>query len=98
MGGEIRFSDLQVEADRQRIAFLKHEIEMCMTFCDVAETGFRMGDREAAMRSLSDARKGYDTAMRFLNDPRYATHISQQDYQELTMGMAAVRQRLDRLG
>ena len=98
MASEPSPDELCREADRQRIQFLRHEIEVSGTFCDLAETEFRLGEHDTAARSLEDARKGYETALRFLHDPHHAAHIPEKEFQELNQGLASLHKRLEQLG
>ena len=89
--------ELQSQSDQNRIEFLRTELSACFTFASVAETEFNIGNNEHAQRSIADAEKAYATMQRFLSDPKHAEHISGEERQELTQGMAELRKKLDDL-
>ena len=63
----------------------------------MAETQQGLGDPGHAARSLAEAERGYATMLRFMNDPKHAKHISEQERAELSAGMERLRTRLDKL-
>ncbi len=88
---------LQANSDRNRIEFLKTEIESSFTFAGVAETEFNMGDRAGAARSLAHAEEGYATLLRFLSDPKHAAHIGEEERSNIDARVQRLRTTLDRL-
>ena len=95
MGSDLDFEGLQRDADHHRLNFLRHEIEMANTFCDVAETELRIGDRENAARSIADATKGYETANRFLTDPKHGGRVPENERRKMAQDLARLRERID---
>jgi hypothetical protein len=88
---------LQAEASRNRIQFLRTELETSFTLASVAEAEQQRGEQHA-VQSLADAETGYATMVRFLSDPEYSKHFTQQESMELSAGMERLRATLDRLG
>ena len=87
---------LQAEASRNRIQFLRTELETSFTLASVAEAEQQRGEQHA-VQSLADAETGYATMVRFLSDPKYCKHITEQESMELSAGMERLRATLDRL-
>jgi hypothetical protein len=94
---ELKSKQLSMETDRNRIEFLRTELQASFTFAKVAETEHSTGEHEHAARSLADAEKAYSTLLRFMSDPKHARHISEEERLELTTGMERLRATLDRL-
>jgi hypothetical protein len=87
---------LQAEANRNRIAFLRTELETSFTLASVAEAEQERGEPHA-VQALADAETGYATLVRFLSDPNYSKHITEQESMELSAGIERLRAMLDRL-
>jgi len=88
---------LQARSHENRMTFLRTDLELCSTFAGLAEKSIAAGSHEEARRQIGHAEEGYSTILRFLSDPKHARHFSSSDIQELTAGVADLRQRLDRL-
>ena len=84
-------------SNRNRIDFLRTELELCFTFASIAETEHKTGSPEHAKRSVADAEKGYTTLQHFLSDPKHARHIRDDERRELTAGLERLRKILDGL-
>jgi hypothetical protein len=87
--------DLRSQFDKDRMAFLRTELDACFTFVSLAETERRIGNDEHASRAAADAEKAYVTLQRFLTDPKHTPHINDEERQELTERMEQLRKRLD---
>ena len=87
---------LQAEANRNRIDFLRTELEMSFTLAGVAEVEQERGESHAT-QALRDAETGYATLLRFMSDPKHSKHIIEQDRIELATGMERLRAKLDSL-
>jgi hypothetical protein len=88
---------VQAEASRNRIDFLQTELKLSFTLASVAEGQQERGEQQEALKSLADAETGYATMVRFLSDPKYCKHITEQESMELSAGMERLRATLDRL-
>jgi hypothetical protein len=88
---------LQAEANRNRIEFLRVELETSFTLASVAEAEQERGEQQHAEQSLADAETGYATMVRFLSDPKHSKHITEEESRELGAGMERLRATLDRL-
>ena len=55
------FSASYAESQRNLLAFLQIDLELCFTFADLVNTELRIGDREAALRVNAKAQLAYDT-------------------------------------
>jgi hypothetical protein len=97
MDGEIRFDDLQRESDHQRYQFLRHEIEMCNVFCDVAETEHHIGERATALRSLTHAERACENIAKFVADPAHGGRLDAEQYREIREGLLRLRERIGAL-
>lgn len=97
--GEVRseMERLRAKAHRSRIAFLTTELALSSTFGSVAETEFRSGERDAAERALAHAETAYATLDRFMSDPKYADHLTEEEQREFTARMERLRSTLDNL-
>jgi ATP-dependent Clp protease ATP-binding subunit ClpA len=58
---------IKAEMEQLRIAFIDADLDLCLTFVDVAETEYNMGHREHAERSRTNAEKGYYDMKRFFS-------------------------------
>jgi hypothetical protein len=88
-------ADLRSQSNKNRIDFLRTELDACFTFVSLAETERSIGNDEHAKRSAANAEKAYATVQRFLSDPKHAKHINDQERQELTERMQQLRKKLD---
>ena len=88
-------ADLQSQLDKDRIEFLRTELNAGFTFVSLAETERSIGNDEHARRSAADAEKAYATLQGFLTDPKHSTHINDEERQELTERMEQLRKKLD---
>jgi len=70
---------------------------MSFALAGVAEAEQERGEQRA-VQSLADAETGYATLVRFLSDPKYSKHITEQESMELSAGIERLRATLDRLG
>ena len=57
----LTLAELHARSQRNRIDFLKTDLDICFTFADLLETEIRMGDHKAAQRLRSKAEVGYAT-------------------------------------
>jgi hypothetical protein len=96
-GPESETERLQAESNRNRIDFLRAELETCSTLAKIAEFEQESGDPDHAARSLEHAETGYATMVRFTSDPKHAKHITEAQSKELRAGMDRIRETLDRL-
>ena len=58
---------LQDETDQALLDFIRTDLDVCLTFANVAETAYSMGHREHAERTLASAEKGYSDMLRFFS-------------------------------
>ena len=86
---------LLAETNRNRIEFFRAELKLATSCASIAEKCCDMEHRERAQRYIELAEKAYWTLVRFLSDPKHATHIGEQQRQELTTGMRQLRESLD---
>jgi hypothetical protein len=96
-GPESESERLQSESDRNRIDFLRAELETCSTLAKLAEFEQESGNPEHAARSLEHAETAYATLVRFTSDPKHSKHITDEQSQELREEMKRIRATLDRL-
>lgn len=85
---------LLAEANRNRIEFLRTELETSFTLAGVAEVEQHRGDPHA-VQSLANAEIGYATLVRFLSDSKHSKHITEQEHMELAAGIERLRAKLD---
>jgi hypothetical protein len=78
--------------DQLLIDFIKADLDLCLTFMDVAETEFNVGNREHAERSCLNAEKGYADMLRFFSR---ATGMTAEVADELKSRFNRLRERLD---
>jgi hypothetical protein len=64
MASQRAFQQLYQDEQRNRLNFLRTEIDVCLTLIKLAETRLQMGNRETAERSLAEAEKAYFTLVR----------------------------------
>ncbi|MDQ6705999.1 MAG: hypothetical protein M3Z85_08535 [Acidobacteriota bacterium] len=62
-----RFLELQAEAQRQRMNFIKTEAELGITFADLGQTELTMDNIPHAKRARVHAQAAYDTIIRELS-------------------------------
>ena len=83
--------DVKANANAAMVRFLKLDLDMAMTFVDIAE---RAASNERAARCLSEARKAYDTVLRMIN----SVDLSNPERTELQKRLATLKSTLQRLG
>ena len=86
--------ELQAEAEEARLDFIRTDLDLCLTFADVAETAYSMGHREHAERTLASAEKGYADMFRFFSQ---ATNLTPEANNEFQQTFKRLRERLDGL-
>jgi hypothetical protein len=87
----VRQQELREDLEESRIQFVLTELDMAATFCDVAKSST---DSEKTGRNIENARKGYDTALKFSRDARFDER-SKSAYDEK---LARLRALLKELG
>jgi hypothetical protein len=88
---------LRAESGRNRIEFLRNELQTCFTFAGLVDTEQGEGDSEHAARSLAHAEKGYATLVHFMSDPKHVNLIPEAERVELSAGIQRLRDQLDEL-
>jgi hypothetical protein len=85
---------LRAEMDQLLIDFIKADLDVCLTFVDVAETDYNMGNREHVERTCTNAEKGYLDMLRFFSQ---VTRMTAGVAEELQSKFKQLRERLDGL-
>ena len=88
-------ADLGAETDRLRFEFLSREVELSFTFTEVARVELDSGELEHGRRSLADARKGYETLISFLADPKHSSRLTGQQRDTLNESVHKLREAID---
>jgi hypothetical protein len=83
--------DTRDELDRKSADFLKVDIETALTFSRIA---LQSNDPDRKQRNRKNARKGYDTILRFL--PKVPLETEDRDY--LSTQMQELKANLQNLG
>jgi hypothetical protein len=91
-------AELKAEFDSNRVNFLKTEVALGFTFATVAARNYETGSQKAAERSMANSEKAYETASRFLSDPKHSKHLTEEEVRELTAELERLREKLDGLG
>ncbi len=78
-------------------AFFKVELSLCWTFADIAETHLGNRNAEAATSAIEKAQTGLSTIQGYLNDPKHARHLSEQDRERVDRESKQIRSRLNAL-
>ena len=89
-------SELRVQAEENRIDFLRTDLALCFTFTDLAKTEIAIRDRDAAVMVCAKAESGYVTISHFLpelNNPEHRKEITQK-LKELRAVLDLLEQRL----
>ncbi len=89
-----RWVTLRDDFEEARLAFIRTDLGVCLTFASVAETAYSLGNREHAERTLAEAEKGYSDMLRFFSQARGMTAEVEK---ELQSKFKQLRERLDRL-
>jgi hypothetical protein len=89
-----RQRELQENLEESRIQFILTELDTATTFCGVAKAST---DSEKKRRNLENARKGYDTALKFARDAHFDAR-SQGAYDEKIAHLRSLLQELGRQG
>ena len=79
---------LAIEGERNRIAFLDNEIDLCHTFLQLAEIDAE--DPPVSARAVEHARHGFQTVVNWLKVVR-----SEQERDRLTGKLYHLKERLD---
>jgi hypothetical protein len=77
--------------DQSGIQFLQAELETGMTFAQVAESA---SQEEKKRRNIANARKAYDSVLRFLPDSK----LSDDEFSEIKIKLEELRFALESLG
>ena len=85
---------LRAEIEQARIDLIRTDLGVCMTFATVAETAYRMDQREHAERTPASAEKGYSDMLRYFHK---ATGMTAEVETELQSKFRQLRERLDQL-
>ena len=88
------WSSLRAQTEQARLDFISTDLGVCLTFATVAETEYKMGNREHAERTLAEAEKGYSTLSRLISSVK---GLDAQAENELHSSLQHLRERLDRL-
>jgi hypothetical protein len=56
-----------------------------------------LGNHEAAVKSMDNAEKAYETVIQFLSDPKHSKHLTVEEIQETRAELEWLRARLDAL-
>jgi hypothetical protein len=80
--------------DQLLIDSIKADLDLCLTLVDVAETDYKMGNREHVERTCMNAEKGYLDMLRFFCQ---VTRMTPEVSQELQSKFKQLRERLDGL-
>jgi hypothetical protein len=59
-------SELRIRGEEERFQFLQTDLDLCLTFVEVAKTELLMNDREGVQSALDKAETGYATIERLL--------------------------------
>ena len=89
---------LTQETNKNRIEFLRTELQTSNTLADMAESELTLDNPEHAARSLAEAEIAYATLVRFLTDPKHAGHIVDEERVEFAAAVQRLRARLDTIG
>jgi hypothetical protein len=85
---------LRGENEMARIDLIRTDLELCLTFAEVAETAISMGHREHAERTIASAEMGYSDMLRYFSEAKGMTAEVQF---ELQSKFRQLRERLDGL-
>lgn len=89
-----RFLELQAEAGRRRIEFIKTEAEMGITFADLGQTELAMSNIPHAKRARVHAQSAYDVILREL--PR-AAGITDEERQWFNLKLRELTRKIEGL-
>ncbi len=89
-----RWLSLREEVEQATLDFISTDLDLCLTFANIAETEHTMGNREHAERSLAEAEKGYSDMLRFFSR---AKNLTAEVEEELQAKFARLRELLDGL-
>ena len=85
---------LRAEAEQALLDFIRTDLDVCLTLAGLAETKYRLGNREHADETLTRAEKGYSDMLRFFSRARGVTAEVEK---ELQSKFKQLRARLDGL-
>ena len=54
-----KFAELSAEEERQRVEFIRAELQSGFTFADVARTEYSMGDSDGVQQAINNAMKAH---------------------------------------
>lgn len=87
--------DLEGETDRLRYEFLTAELQLCLTFAQVARTELAAGELEHGQKALADAGKGYETVTAFLADPKHSARLTGPQLETLSESARHLRAAIE---
>ena len=86
---------LQELTNRNRIDFLRAELETAFLIADLTIQKQQKGNLAGATESLVLAESCYATMVRFVSDPKHSKHIDKEDAALLSAALRALREKLD---
>ena len=88
------FSSLRDDTEQARLDFIWTDLETCLTFAALAETEYKLGNRDHAEQTLASAEKGYSDMLGFYSQAAGLTPETEGQFQSK---FKEVRERLDGL-
>ena len=85
---------LLAETEQALLDFIRTDLDVCLTLAVLAETKYRLGNREHAEETLARAENGYSDMLRFFSRVRGMTAEVEK---ELQSKFKQLRERLDGL-
>jgi len=85
---------LLAETEQALLDLIRTDLDVCLTLAVLAETKYRLGNREHAEETLARAEKGYSDMLRFSSRVRGMTAKVEK---ELQSKFKQLRERLDGL-
>jgi hypothetical protein len=77
--------------------FFRAELALCLTFCKVAETSFKIDHEESAKEALRCAETGYATVARFLSEAAHFKHLTSDELRQIRTEHEYLGERLGEL-
>ena len=76
-----RWLKLREDTEQTRFDFIRTDLDLCLTFADVAETAYSMGHREHADQTIATAEKGFADMLQFFSKAEGLTAQQEQELQ-----------------
>lgn len=93
---QANFEGIESVYRQNRLDFLRTELEIGLTFAEIAKTETAIGNTEHASKSRANAELAYKTTLHLISLPEHANHVTEEQREEFMERLQQLRTRLDK--